>query len=356
MIPRVSVPSSLFRIITPRRPPPVVLILFLLTVGAATVAAPRPVLTLPTANQALFEPGAEARFFAPTPGRSWTAGRFGCVRSEGRQMHEGIDILALHHDANREPLDTVHAAADGEVAYINRKAGLSNYGIYVVLRHRPEGLEVYTLYAHLREVLPAIQPGIRVRQGDTIGVLGRTTNTSTPIAKDRAHVHFEICLLLNPRFPEWLRRHYPGTPERHGMFNGRNLLGLDPEEIFRRQHREGAGFSLLACVRHQPEMFRMLLAGTSFPWLHRYPILIQRNRVAEREGIAAYEAAFDANGIPFRLAPRAMSQIEGPLRTRLLQVNEEEYRRKPCRRLISRKGPHWELTSNGRQLISLLMH
>ena len=44
----------------------------------------------PTANHALYEIGDELKFFAPTaPDKPWTTGSFGCVRSDGRQMHEG---------------------------------------------------------------------------------------------------------------------------------------------------------------------------------------------------------------------------------------------------------------------------
>src|SRR5713101_8039311 len=49
----------------------------------------------PTANQALFEKGGEERFFVGTTGQPWTTGMFGCVRSSGWQMHEGLDIRCL---------------------------------------------------------------------------------------------------------------------------------------------------------------------------------------------------------------------------------------------------------------------
>ena len=107
---------------------------------------------LPTSNRALFEKGGEARFFAPTVGRPWTSGMFGCVRTDGMQMHEGLDILSVQRDRRGEPTDPVAATADGVVAYVNAKSGLSNYGRYLILRHVIEGLEVYSLYAHLAQI------------------------------------------------------------------------------------------------------------------------------------------------------------------------------------------------------------
>jgi len=38
----------------------------------------------PTANHALFQPGGELKFFAPTAtDKPWTSGSFGCVRDRG---------------------------------------------------------------------------------------------------------------------------------------------------------------------------------------------------------------------------------------------------------------------------------
>jgi hypothetical protein len=45
------------------------------------------------------------------------------------------------------------------VRHINRKAGASNYGRYIVLEHPAESPPVYTLYAHLAEVAPGVAPG-----------------------------------------------------------------------------------------------------------------------------------------------------------------------------------------------------
>ena len=119
---------------------------------------------LPTANHALFEKGGEERFFVGTVGKPWTTGTFGCVRTGGWQMHEGLDIRCLQRDKHGEPTDPVLATADGTVAYISTRPSLSNYGNYLVLRHQVEGLEIYSLYAHLREIRQRLEdrPG---RQG-----------------------------------------------------------------------------------------------------------------------------------------------------------------------------------------------
>src|SRR5438874_10201706 len=155
---------------------------------------------LPTANHALFEKGGEERFFVGTVGKQWTSGTFGCVRSGGWQMHEGLDIRCLQRDQHGEPADPVLATADGTVAYINKRPSLSNYGNYLILRHEVEGLEIYSLYAHLHEVRQDLKIGQPVKAGEAVAVMGRTTNTREGISKDRAHVHFELNLFVNDRF------------------------------------------------------------------------------------------------------------------------------------------------------------
>ena len=67
----------------------------------------------PTANHALFEPGAQDQFFVGTAGKPWTSGCFGCVRSDGGQLHEGLDIRCLSRDMKGEPSDPVFASAAG---------------------------------------------------------------------------------------------------------------------------------------------------------------------------------------------------------------------------------------------------
>ncbi len=311
---------------------------------------------LPTANRALFEPGGEERFLVGTVGKPYTSGRFGCVRSDGHQMHEGLDIKAIQRDRRGEPLDPIMATADGTVSYINTRAGLSNYGKYLILRHRIEGLEIYSLYAHLSQVRAGLRVGDTVKAGEVVATMGHTANTQQGISKDRAHVHFELDLLVNERFPAWYRSTFPGQRNDHGAWNGLNLLGLDPRLLLLTQQSQGAEFSLLRFVREQAELCRVLVRSANFPWLRRYTSLIRRNPVAEREGAAAYEIALNYNGVPFQLVPRAPSEIGSGPKYQLLSVNEGEEQDHPCRKLVARIRGRWELTNAGISLMDLLVY
>jgi murein DD-endopeptidase MepM/ murein hydrolase activator NlpD len=309
---------------------------------------------LPTANLALFEPGGEERFFVPTTGKTWESGCFGCVRTDRMQMHEGLDIKCLQRDPRGEPADPVMATAAGTVVYMNDRPALSNYGRYLVLRHLIGGVEVYSLYAHLSAIRGDLKTGQPVQMGEPIAVMGRTSNTSETITKERAHVHFELNLFYSEHFPAWYKAHFPGEKNDHGIWNGENLVGFDPRLIFLAERDEGAAFNLAAWLQHRPELCRVLARKTSFPWVKRYPMLVKPNPLAQKQGIAGYEIALDYNGLPFEWVPRAASEIKGTAKYRLLSVNEPEETRNPCRKLVKRDGKTWQFAPAALSLLDLL--
>jgi murein DD-endopeptidase MepM/ murein hydrolase activator NlpD len=312
---------------------------------------------LPTANHALFEPGHEAEFLAPTsPDRPSTTGGFGCVRSDGWQMHEGLDIRSLQHDRHGEPTDPVMATADGTVCYFNTKPALSNYGKYIIIRHVVDGMEVYSLYAHLSEIQPGLTIGKSVRQGEVIGIMGRTSNTSERIGKERAHVHFELNLFINDKFASWYHDAFPGERNDHGIWNGQNLTGLDPRQILLEENQPGHHFNLLTFIRNQAELFRVQVRATNFPFLKRYPSLVLPNPATQSQGVAGYEIVFNYNGVPFALMPLTPSQLKGKGRVELLSVNEKEYHANPCRKYVSQRTGHWQLTNVGLRQVELVIY
>lgn len=323
--------------------------------ASVTAAEPTAAFLFPTANRALLEAGPEDAFLVGTVGKPARSGAFGCVRTEGWQLHEGLDIRCLQRDRSGEPTDPVNATADGVVAYVNRKSGLSNYGTYVVLRHRVDGIEVYSLYAHLSQVAERLQPGQAVRAGEMIGVMGRSTNTRQSITRDRAHVHFELNLMVNDRFEEWHHR-FVGSRNDHGLFNGQNFLGLDPGLLLLSSHRFQTNFNLARFIASQPELCRVAVRCPSFPWTRRYPGLVLPRVSTDNAPIAGYEVHLDYVGVPVRLIPRSAAELPGRDRFRLLEVNEPEYARNPCRRLVVKRGDRWELGRNGTRLLEILTY
>jgi murein DD-endopeptidase MepM/ murein hydrolase activator NlpD len=310
----------------------------------------------PTANHFLYERGSELKFFAPTtPDKPWMSGSFGCVRDEGTRMHEGLDIRHLQTDARGEPADLVMATADGTVVYFNARPSLSNYGNYIVIRNIVEGLEIYSLYAHLSAIRPGLQVGQQVRAGEVIATMGRTSNAEV-IGQWRAHVHFELNVLVNDNFVSWFKTASPGEMDYHGEWNGQNLNGLDARQILLAEHNPVTKFSLLDFLRGQTELCRVLVRATNFPYLKRYAPLVLRNPVAEKEGVAGYEIALNYNGVAFALMPRAESEIKSRAKFQLLSVNEAVERANPCRKLVVQVGGRWQLANEGIRELELLTY
>ena len=101
-------------------------------------------------------------------------GRFQAPRS-GNRKHQGVDLTA-------ELQDPVHAIRSGWVREARFHRGL---GWFVELEHRG-GLR--SLYAHLSEI--RVTSGMRVRQGDVIGTVGKTGNARH--AWIIPHLHLEV--------------------------------------------------------------------------------------------------------------------------------------------------------------------
>ncbi|MGI0105399.1 peptidoglycan DD-metalloendopeptidase family protein [Salinimicrobium sp. WS361] len=99
---------------------------------------------------------------------------WGATRDGGRRSHEGIDIFA--------PRGTpVVAATSGRVSSTGNK-GLG--GKQVWLRDSKRGNSLY--YAHLDSIIA--RPGMRVKVGDTLGLVGNTGNARTT----PPHLHFGV--------------------------------------------------------------------------------------------------------------------------------------------------------------------
>ena len=89
------------------------------------------------------------------------------------KMHKGVDFAA--------PRGTpIYAGGNGVVEYVGRNGG---YGNYIRIRHNNE---YKTAYAHLSGFKKGITKGVRVNQGDVIGYVGNTGNSTGP------HLHYEI--------------------------------------------------------------------------------------------------------------------------------------------------------------------
>jgi murein DD-endopeptidase MepM/ murein hydrolase activator NlpD len=295
-------------------------------------------LVWPTPNPAFVEGKDSSAWVQPTSSGREASGLYGCVRNGGNRFHEAIDIATLERDARNRASDPVFAAMPGTVTHINRVAGHSSYGIYVVLTHEQGGLRFYTLYSHLARIAPGLEEGQRVREGEELGTLG-TTAGGYRIPNDRAHLHFEVGLALNEHFQRWFDRQPFGSRNRHGTANGLNLRGIDPLRFYESvRDRESRGFADF--LGQEEPAFLVRVAQPRTPDLLRRSPALQRGPALDSP--AGWEIGFTRYGVPLSFRALAPDQLGDatPGQPNVLVPSTLDPR-VPCRDLVQRQGDTW---------------
>lgn len=138
----------------------------------------------------------------PVQGGGRLASRFGNRVHpifKSRRMHTGVDLAAKSGTP-------IYASGDGVV---EKAQWVSGYGKYVEIKH-VNGFE--TGYGHQSRIADGIKPGVRVRQGQIIGYVGSTGNSTGP------HLHFEI--KVNGRFVDPLSVKLPRDKSLSAQYEG----------------------------------------------------------------------------------------------------------------------------------------
>ena len=271
-------------------------------------------------------------YLQPTVSGKMESALFGMVREDGKRFHEGIDIRPAKTNADGEALDLVLAAMDGQVAYLNANVN-GPYGRYVVLHHAAAEIPVYTLYAHLAKIEPSLKTAQPVRRGTVIGLMGRTSAGASPITKDRSHLHFEVGLMLSRGFNRW----YAAQPENkqspnlHGLYNGQNLIGMDPMLILGQPKVD-----ILAALRSQPTALTVGLRTNKMPdFVQNYPALMR----GDASHVAGWYVEFSWQGMPVRWTALDAKSPQLPAgRWRLLEIDQTQRTRLIQRKMLGADG------------------
>jgi murein DD-endopeptidase MepM/ murein hydrolase activator NlpD len=276
-------------------------------------------LVLPTENDSLFRGGGAEfyqyieRDYKGEKSTPWEGGQYGFVRNPVEtaagivytRFHEGIDIRPLQRDASGEPLDTVHAIAAGLVVHTNPVPGYSNYGKYVVVEHRWDGCNYYSLYGHLSAI--TVRTGQRVQQREQLGVMG---HTGEGLNQARAHVHLELNLMWSRQFEAWHDTFFKNDPNHNGLYNGINLIGLDIARLYLAL-RKRPSLTIPEFLSQEETLYRVIIpASKHFDLLKFYPwLLAQKTQGAP----VSWEVSFNRAGVPLKIEPNAKPVSEPEL-------------------------------------------
>jgi hypothetical protein len=306
----------------------------------------------PTPNTAFERGQGVEAFVQPTASGRPESALFGCVRNNGKRFHEGLDLAPVQARKSGRATDAILASHAGKVVHINRIAGNSSYGIYVVLEHPSLDVPIYSLYSHLRWIEPALRVGSKLKAGDRIGIMGNTAG-GYHIPLSRSHLHFEVGLRLGGGFDAWYERQEFGSPNHHGSYNGMNLVGWDPLDYaryLRRNPKEGP----LAYISTLPPMVCLQVAVVRRPdFLNTYPALeLAGVPPALRSGWEVYLTEW---GLPVAMRAVSEGQLQGlgsgQVRIKAVRSGLSDT---PCRHPVRQRGEQIELTASGRQVIELL--
>lgn len=298
----------------------------------------------PTPNPAFQNGEPIESFIQPTASGVSESGLFGCVRTNGRRFHEGIDLYPISRNKSGEASDTIYAVLPGRVVYINKVSGHSNYGRYIIIEHDGESPMFHTLYAHLASVDEGLIVGSRVEQGAGIGIMGRSA--SSPIPRARAHLHFEIGFRLSDEFQAWYDRQKFDSKNRHGFWNGMNLVSIDPLDFYR-SVRKGKVATVGEHLKSMPAYARIRVHTTMIPdFVKRYPELV--NRTYSESNLAAWDIAFSQYGVPKEWTPRFSDEgISGkPGDVEIIAYNPNLLKEQTCNRVLLLKGSKPKISAN----------
>jgi len=305
----------------------------------------------PTPNPAYFEGKPIADFIQPTAAGETESGLFGCRRSGGAQFHEGLDLKPLNRDRHGEPTDPIFAAMNGVVRYVGHVPGNSNYGRYIVLEHPEVEPAIYTLYAHLAAIAPGLNAGDSVTRGQVIGTMGRSSSTQA-IPRERAHMHFEMGVMLTRDFESWFDWKKFGGHNQQGIWNGMNLYGFDPLDFFN-EFRARKVDTFRDYFAHLPTAVRLRIATRRIPdYVQRYPALLAKPLPADGL-IGGWEVCVNETGLPFSLTPLTPMETMGlsPDEVRVLEVDAPLLKQHRCKSLVVSKRGNYAI---GRDLLEVL--
>ncbi|HEY7002301.1 MAG TPA: M23 family metallopeptidase [Candidatus Udaeobacter sp.] len=315
-------------------------------------------LALPTDNDALFAGDGAAfyqyieRNYKGVKSTPWEGGQYGFVRDPTdtaggvvyTRFHEGIDIRSVHRDAHGEPLDVVHAIADGKIVHANSVAGYSNYGRYIVIEHRWGGSNYYSLYGHLSSI--TVQPGDAVKRGQPIAVMGYT---GTGLNRERAHLHLELNLMFSDQFEGWYNTFFRNDPNHNGIYNGMNLIGLDIARLYLAL-RKNPKLTIPEFLSREETFYKVTLPKsrhfelpTSYPWMRA---------TENRNQKSSWEVSFAQSGVPLRIESSDKSASQPELS--YVKKSSVDYSHL-TRDIVSGHGANAHLTDYGRQLMRLLI-
>lgn len=229
--------------------------------------------------------------------------------------------------------------------HTNLTPGFSNYGNYIVVEHRWDGANYYSLYGHLHSI--AVKQGQKVSRGESLGVMG---HTGEGLDQARAHLHLELNMMLSREFESWYNVYFKNDPNRHGLYNGLNLAGVDIARLYLAL-RDEPSLTIPEFLSRETTFYKVCLPDSKhFDLPKRYPWLWRAERSHETK---SWEVSFAQSGLPLKVEASAKSVREPELTYFKKAAGRYSYF---TREVLTGRGDHASLSKSGRSWVRLFIY
>jgi hypothetical protein len=173
--------------------------------------------------------------------------------------------------------------------------------------------------------------------------------TGTGINRERAHLHLELDLMFSRQFEAWYNTFFRNDPNRHDIYNGMNLAGIDVARLYLAL-RKNPALTIPEFLKDEETFYKVTLPNARhFDLATMYPWMIAGGK---RNNAASWEISFARSGVPLKIEPSDRHVAQPELRYVKKGSVECSYL---TRDIVSGRGPTAHLTNYGAQLMRLLI-
>ena len=175
-------------------------------------------------------------------------------------------------------------------------------------------------------------------------------HTGTGIDRERAHVHVELNLMLSREFESWYNTYFRNEPNRHGLYNGLNLVGIDIARLYLALRKQPA-LTIPDFLAQETTFYKVALPDSKhFDLMKRYPWLL---RSPASRDTKSWEISFAQSGVPLKIEPNSKA-VAQPELTYFKKSGARYW--DLTRETLTGRGDHASLSENGRRWMRLLIY
>src|SRR5207249_3889529 len=156
--------------------------------------------------------------------------------------------------------------------------------------------------------------------------------------------------MLSREFESWYNVHFRNDPNRHGLYNGLNLAGIDIARLYLALRKQPS-LTIPDFLSQETIFYKVTLPDSRhFDLLKRYPWLL---RSPASRDTKSWEISFAQSGVPLKIEPGSKA-VTQPELTYFKRSGARYW--DLTRETLTGRGERASLSDNGRQWMRLLIY